>query len=160
MATEIEHKYKVINNSFMHGYASATYFRQGYLSTDKSCIVRIRIAGKKAFLTIKGENKGCARPEFEISIDIITAQSMLDNLCHSPIIEKTRYLYPYAGHTWEIDLFHGENEGLVIAEIELHSENELYELPPFVGENVTGIPRYYNSCLAQHPYSAWDDEEK
>ena len=160
MATEIEHKYKVLNDSYLVGYTSAQYFRQGYLTVEKDCVVRVRIVGKKAFLTIKGKNWGCSRVEYELPIDLMTAQSMLDNLCHTPIIEKTRYIYFYAGHKWEIDRFHGANEGLVVAEIELQSEEELYELPPFVGDNVTGIPRYYNSCLVEHPYSAWDDADK
>lgn len=160
MATEIEHKYIVVNDSYLQGYSSKIYFKQGYLTTDKACVVRVRIADEQAFLTIKGENRGASRAEYEISIDVSTAQAMLDTLCHTPIIEKTRYLYPYKGHTWEVDSFHGDNDGLVIAEIELSSENEHYDLPPFVGKNVTALPRYYNSCLTAHPYCNWSDKEK
>ena len=98
MATEIEHKYKVLSDSYLTGYTSAQYFRQGYLTVEKDCVVRVRIAGKKAYLTIKGKNRGCSRVEYELPIDLMTAQSMLDNLCHTPIIEKTRYIYFYAGH--------------------------------------------------------------
>lgn len=160
MATEIEHKYLVTSNEYIQQATSSTYFRQGYLSTDKNCVVRIRIAGNKAFMTVKGANHGATRNEYEIEIELHMAQSMLDNLCQSPIIEKTRYILPYKGHTWEIDLFHGENEGLTIAEIELSSETEKYEKPTFIGEEVTGIPLYYNSNLAQHPYTSWSKEEK
>lgn len=160
MATEIEHKYKVTGNEYIQGAVSSTCFRQGYLTTQKECVVRVRIAGERAYLTIKGENKGASRAEYEIEIAQDMAQSMLDTMCQSPIIEKTRYIYPYKGHTWEIDHFLGDNEGLVIAEIELKSEEESYEKPPFLGQNVTGIARYYNSNLAIRPYSTWSDEEK
>ena len=160
MATEIEHKYLVINDSYMQGYSQRKYLRQGYLTTQPACTLRVRITDTQSYITIKGENKGASRAEYEFEIDTATAQSMLDTMCHTPIIEKHRYLYEYKGHRWEIDHFYGENEGLVVAEIELSDENETYELPPFVGRNVTGIARYYNSCLSQRPYTTWDDEEK
>lgn len=160
MATEIEHKYIVINDDYKKAADTITYYKQGYLSTDKACVVRVRIAGEKAYITIKGENRGAARAEYEVSIDVAMAQAMLDTLCRTPIIEKTRYTYHYQGHMWEIDCFHGDNDGLVVAEIELSSEDEKYELPPFVGSNVTALPRYYNSCLAQRPYCQWSDEER
>ena len=160
MATEIEHKYIVINESYLQAYSSKSYFRQGYLTTHPNCVVRVRITDNKAYLTIKGKNNGASRAEYEFEIDKEKAQSMLDTLCTTPIIEKTRYLCAYQGHTWEIDRFAGDNEGLVIAEIELNDEKEAYELPPFIGKNVTGIARYYNSNLSQHPYSQWSAEEK
>lgn len=160
MATEIEHKYLVVNDDYMQGYTSATYYRQGYLTTDKSCVVRVRIAGTKAYLTLKGINQGASRPEYELEISVEMAQSMLDTLCNTPIIEKTRYLYPCGGHMWEVDRFEGDNEGLVIAEIELLHENEVYECPSFIGRNVTHEARYYNACLTQHPFSQWSDAEK
>ena len=160
MATEIEHKYLVINDEYRNGSTSATYFRQGYLSTDPACTVRVRIAGERAVLTIKGTTQNAARPEFEVALDIDMAQSMLNTFCQSPIIEKTRYIYPYAGHTWEVDCFHGDNQGLVMAEIELTHPDESYDFPPFIGRQVTHLPRYYNACLATHPYSQWSDTEK
>ncbi len=160
MNTEIEHKYLVTDSSYLQGYSRKTYFRQGYLTTHPACVVRVRIANDKAYLTIKGLNKGATRAEYEWEIETDKAQSMLNNLCTTPIIEKTRYIYPYKGHTWEIDCFAGDNNGLVIAEIELDNENEPYECPPFIGKNVTGVERYYNSSLAQHPYSLWSAEEK
>lgn len=160
MATEIEYKYLVVNDEFKRIALSSTLYRQGYLSTHKECVVRVRIAGDKAYITIKGENRGATRPEYEVPIDVDMAQSMLDTLSQSPIIEKTRYICPYRGYTWEVDCFHGINDGLVIAEIELCDENETYPLPPFIGKNVTGIERYYNSNLALHPYTRWSDAEK
>lgn len=160
MATEIEHKYIVVNDSYLQGYSKKVYYKQGYLTTTPSCTVRVRIADTQAYLTIKGENKGASRPEYEYAIPIEQAQSMLNTMCTTPIVEKTRYIYEHQGHTWEIDRFAGDNEGLVMAEIELNDEKESYELPPFVGKNVTGIARYYNSCLSQHPYSQWSEEEK
>lgn len=160
MATEIEHKYLVTSDQYKREAHTATLYRQGYLTTHKECVVRVRIAGDKAFITIKGQNRGATRPEYEFPIDVAMAQSMLDTLCQSPIIEKTRYLCPYQGHTWEIDAFHGINQGLVIAEIELRDEDEPYDLPPYIGKCVTGIERYYNSNLALHPYSQWSNDEK
>lgn len=160
MATEIEHKYLVTSDAYITGATSKRYICQGYLSTDKHCVVRVRITDHKAYLTIKGANQGATRAEYEIEIDPGMAQSMLRDLSQSPIVEKTRYLYPYHNHTWEIDHFHGQNEGLVVAEIELNNENEAYEKPSFIGDNVTGIARYYNSNIALHPYSCWSNEEK
>lgn len=160
MGKEIEHKYLVINDQYITLHTSATHFKQGYLTTDKKCVVRVRIAGDKAYLTIKGESKGATRQEYEIEIDTVMAQSMLDTMCSTPIIEKTRYICPYQGHIWEVDRFEGCNEGLIIAEIELQDELEEYKLPPFVGTNVTTLPRYYNSCLSLRPYSTWEDAEK
>ncbi len=160
MATEIEHKYIVTSNEYRNGSVEEFRFMQGYLTTTKECVVRVRIVGERAFLTIKGENRGASRQEYEVDIAVEMAHSMLREMCITPIIEKTRYIYPYCGHRWEIDCFHGDNEGLVIAEIELESEDDVYELPPFVGKNVTGIARYYNSNLAQHPFSTWSREEQ
>ena len=127
---------------------------------NQASIEAMRIAGERAVLTIKGTTQNAARPEFEVALDIDMAQSMLNTLCQSPIIEKTRYIYPYAGHTWEVDCFHGDNQGLVMAEIELTHPDETYDLPPFIGRQVTHLPRYYNACLATHPYSQWSDTEK
>lgn len=160
MATEIEHKYIVISNEYRAGSIEEKNFMQGYLTTAKECVVRLRIADGQACLTIKGENRGASRPEYEFAIDADIARNMLRDMSTTPIIEKTRYIYPYRGHRWEIDCFHGDNQGLVVAEIELQSEDEKYELPPFVGKNVTGEARYYNSNLALRPYSMWSEEER
>ncbi|MBR6757534.1 MAG: CYTH domain-containing protein [Bacteroidaceae bacterium] len=160
MATEIEHKYIVTSDEYRTGSIEQQRYIQGYLTTSKECVVRVRIAGERAVLTIKGENRGASRQEYEVDITIDMAQSMLHHMSITPIIDKTRYIYPYRGHRWEIDCFHGDNEGLVIAEIELQSEDVEYELPPFVGKNVTGIARYYNSNLAQRPFKQWSIEEQ
>ena len=97
MATEIEHKYIVINDGYLQGYSKKNYFKQGYLTTQPSCVVRVRIADTRAYITIKGINKGASRPEYEFEIPTEQAQAMLDNLCSTPIIEKTRYIYEYLG---------------------------------------------------------------
>lgn len=121
--------------------------------------MRIRISGNNAFITLKGVTTGCTRKEFEYPIPVADAAEMLGSLCLPSIIEKKRYIYPYAGHRWEIDEFMGNNDGLVIAEIELKSESEQFDLPPFIETEVTGDPRYYNSNLAKHPYKTWKEKE-
>lgn len=155
MSVEIERKYRVTDTSYRQGATRCTYYKQGYISVAPSGTVRIRIAGNQAFITIKGTTTGCSRQEFEYSIPVADASQMLDTLCLPGIIEKKRYLYPYAGHTWEIDEFMGDNDGLIVAEIELQCESESIELPPFIGREVTGDTRYYNSCLAREPYKTW-----
>lgn len=147
MATEIEHKYLVIDNSYKEIASSHIDICQGYLSTDKARTVRIRIAGNKAFITIKGKTIGDTRPEYEYPIPLADATLMLDNLCHQPIIRKTRHIVPFNGNTWEIDEFKGALEGLTLAEIEIPSSEYKYDIPPFIGKNVTNDARYYNSNL-------------
>ena len=156
MSLEIERKYRVTNNSYQAQSSQCTYYKQGYLSVDKHRTIRIRIVGDEAFITIKGATEGCTRKEFEYPIPVADATEMLDSLSLPGIIEKKRYRYPYEGHLWEIDEFLGENEGLVVAEIELESESESFPIPPFIGVEVTGEPRYYNSNLAVKPYNQWD----
>lgn len=159
MNWEIERKYRVTNRSYQAGATRCTYYKQGYLSTNPAATVRIRIAGDRAFITVKGSTTGCSRQEYEYPIPVTDATAMLDGLCQSGLIEKKRYLYPYAGHTWEIDEFMGNNEGLVVAEVELQSESEPVALPSFVGREVTGDSRYYNSNLAKLPYCDWCEKE-
>lgn len=159
MNIEIERKYRVTDTSYRAQATRCTCYRQGYLSATPAATVRIRIAGDRAFITVKGTTTGCSRQEYEYPIPVADAARMLDSLCQSGLIEKRRYLYPYAGHTWEIDEFMGDNEGLIVAEVELQSESEAVQLPPFIGREVTGDPRYYNSCLAQNPYKNWDEKE-
>ncbi len=159
MATEIERKYRVNSTNYKLLATDCQYFKQGYIYADETRTVRVRIANDRAFITIKGGTRGCARQEYEYPIPVADADEMLNTLCTPPIIEKHRYLYPHEGHTWEIDEFCGENAGLVIAEIELTTEDEAFTLPDFIGKEVTGDPRYYNSCLAQHPYCRWKEEE-
>lgn len=154
MGVEIERKYLVLNDDWKKK-ARPCRLMQGYLQTDKERTIRVRVIDDKGILTIKGENNGPTRLEFEYSIPVIDALELLDNLCLKPLIDKTRYFTDYCGLTWEIDEFHRENEGLVIAEVELKSENQKIELPAWVGEEVTGDERYYNSYLSSHPYSNW-----
>ena len=159
MNIEIERKYRVTDTSYRAQATRCTCYRQGYLSATPAATVRIRIAGDRAFITVKGTTTGCSRQEYEYPIPVADAARMLDSLCQSGLIEKRRYLYPFAGHTWEIDEFMGDNEGLIVAEVELQSESEAVQLPPFIGREVTGDPRYYNACLAQNPYKNWEEKE-
>jgi CYTH domain-containing protein/phosphohistidine phosphatase SixA len=154
MAIEIERKFLVKAEGWRRRAAGKTY-RQGYLSVDPERTVRVRIAGEEGFLTIKGKTEGMARSEFEYPIPLTDAAHLLDSLCMHPLIEKTRYSLEFEGRTWEIDEFGGDNLGLVLAEVELDSENEQVILPPWVGEEVTGDRRYYNASLIQNPFSKW-----
>ncbi len=153
MAKEIERKFLVMNNDYKKDVDGMLY-KQGYLSTNPQRTVRVRIVGNQGYLTIKGLSKGAARAEYEYHIPYKDAEELF-LLCETPLIEKYRYLVPYKGKTWEVDEFFGENKGLVIAEIELKSENESIELPPWVGSEVTSDPRYYNSNLVRFTFSQW-----
>lgn len=146
MAVEIEYKYLVKNDNYKALATSKVRIRQGYLNREPQRTVRVRIKDERGFLTVKGKNSGASRLEFEYEISKADAEEMF-TLCAPPILDKTRYLVPFEGHVWEVDEFHGVREGLVTAEIELHSESESYSLPDFIGENVTGNPQYYNSNL-------------
>lgn len=154
MAQEIERKFLVAGASWKDG-ATGTLIRQGYLSSVSERTVRVRVAGRKAFLTIKGVNRGFSRTEFEYPIPPDDAAAMLDALCERPLIEKTRWVVPFKGFTWEIDEFHGENAGLVVAEVELPSADTRPELPPWVREEVSSDPRYFNANLAKRPFTTW-----
>ena len=151
---EIERKFLVGNDSWRPG-ASGTRFRQGYLSTDPERTVRVRLEGDRGVLTIKGPSRGISRAEFEYPIPAAEAATLLDTLCLQPLIEKTRYRVEHGGHLWEIDEFAGDNAGLVLAEVELSSEDEQVALPPWVGMEVSNDPRYFNANLARHPFSRW-----
>ena len=157
MGVEIERKFKVKED--FRPTSIGIEMAQGYLSRDPKRTVRIRIAGIQGFLTIKGVNRGAARLEYEYEIPVEEARELLA-LCDAPLVEKTRYVERAAGHTWEVDVFHGANAGLVIAEIELASEDEAFALPGWVGAEVTGEHRYYNSALIAHPYSQWSPAER
>lgn len=153
MAKEIERKFLVMNNDYKKDVDGMLY-KQGYLSTNPQRTVRVRIVGNQGYLTIKGLSKGATRAEYEYIIPYKDAEELF-LLCETPLIEKYRYLVPYKGNAWEVDEFYGENKGLVIAEIELKSENESIELPPWVGTEVTSDPRYYNSNLVRFTFSQW-----
>lgn len=155
MNREIERKFRVVDDLYKSGSTSCLY-KQGYLCTNKERTVRIRIAGEKGYITIKGRTTGCSRVEYEYEIPLADAASMLDTLCLKPLIEKIRYRCTGPdGKVWEVDEFLGENEGLVVAEIELSGEDEPFARPSWVGDEVTGDPRYYNSYLSQTPYNKW-----
>ncbi len=154
MAAEIERKFLVAGDGW-RDEAEATPYRQGFLSTEPERTVRVRLAGSRGSITIKGKTIGARREEFEYEIPPDDAQRMLDTLCKRPLIEKVRYTLPLGRHTWEIDVFEGENSGLVVAEIELESEDEAFDKPDWAGEEVTEDPRYFNSNLVAKPYRAW-----
>ncbi len=159
MGIEIERKF-LVRNSKWKSLARGTFYRQGYVCNRPDRTVRIRTDGKKGILTIKGESSGITRPEFEFSIPVDDAMAILEMLCDGRIIEKTRYCIDYAGFVWEIDEFHGANSGLVLAEIELQEVHQPFELPAWIGDEVTGDPRYYNAYLARHPYTTWNESDE
>jgi len=154
MGVEIEKKFLVVGDDWRKQAAGTTY-RQGYLTSGDGCTVRIRMAGERGYLTIKGPNVGAVRSEYEYEIPAAEAGEMLENLCRKPLIEKRRYRIPVGNHVWEVDEFFGENAGLIIAEIELRREGEDFVKPPWAGIEVTGDPRYYNASLVKYPFSKW-----
>lgn len=146
MGIEIEHKYLVKDDSYRAIASSVSEIQQGFLSRDPERTVRVRIKDRQGFITIKGKGDGAAHPEFEYEVPLDDAMQML-SLCEPPVIRKTRYIVMHDGNRWEIDEFHGDLHGLVIAELEVPSEDYRFALPPFVGTEVTGDKRYYNSQL-------------
>lgn len=157
MGTEIERKFLLRDESWRQQADEGTAFRQGYLIGAEKASVRVRIEGDRANLNIKSATLGVYRQEYEYPIPLADAEEMLDKLCERPQIEKTRHLLRHGDHTWEIDVFAGDNEGLVVAEVELASEDEPFELPDWAGEEVSHDTRYYNVCLVRHPYREWRD---
>jgi adenylate cyclase len=155
MAIEIERKF-LVKGDFTKGVFESERIVQGYICSTPGRTVRVRIRGKVGFLTIKGpsDDKGLSRYEFEQQISLSDANQLM-KLCESGVIDKVRNLVHCGKRVWEIDVFHGANEGLIIAEIELGSENEPFEKPDWLGEEVSGDRRYYNSMLIAHPYSEW-----
>ncbi len=156
MGVEIERKFLVKNDTWRKlAREKGLSIRQGYLSIAQKATVRVRRIGNLAFMTIKSKVSGLRRSEFEYPLPVADADQMLDQLCRKPIIDKIRYRIPAAHLAWEIDDFFGENAGLVVAEIELKSESDKFEMPSWLGPEVTGMKRFYNSSLTQHPYSTW-----
>ena len=155
MGTEIERKFRVTNDSWREAVVSTASMRQGYLAFGPPAAVRIRVADDSATVNIKGATLDIVRSEYEYPISTEEARAMLDELCQGQVICKTRHLVPWEGHTWEVDVFEGANEGLIIAELELDRPDEPYARPPWIGEEVSGDPRFLNVWLAQHPYSSW-----
>ncbi|SNS58229.1 adenylate cyclase [Noviherbaspirillum humi] len=154
MGVEIERKFLVANDGWRPAGTGAM-LRQGYLSSQPERVVRVRIEDGQGTLTIKGLNRGATRSEWEYPIPPADAAAMLDALCERPLIEKTRYRIRHEGMVWEVDEFHGENAGLIVAEIELEREDQPFARPPWLGEEVTHDPRYYNASLLQHPFRRW-----
>ena len=154
MGREIERKFLVKNDTWK-GAGTSTSLRQGYLSLDPERTVRVRIGGDKAWITIKGLSKGASRAEFEYEIPVKDAEEMLDTLRVGALLEKTRTKVPIGGRVWDVDEFRGENEGLVLAEVELDAANTTIVMPRWVGAEVTNDPRYYNSNLATNPWTRW-----
>ena len=153
MALEIERKF-LVKGSEWRASRQGNFIRQGYLCMVPERSVRVRLSHNQAFLTIKGASEGAQRLEFEYPIPCEDARQLLA-LCEAGVIEKTRYKIDFAGQTWDVDEFHGLNNGLVLAEIELESEKVTVELPSWVGEEVTGDCRYFNLYLARNPFSRW-----
>lgn len=153
MAKEIERKFLVSDDTWRSNKQGCHYI-QGYLSRDPERIVRVRQAGTHAFITIKGITQGTTRQEFEYSIPLSDAEDLL-KLCLRTLIDKTRFTIDYRGKRWEVDEFHGDNTGLVLAEIELSRDDESVDVPPWIGEEVSHDPRYFNAYLSEHPYTQW-----
>ncbi|TVP61281.1 MAG: CYTH domain-containing protein [Nodularia sp. (in: Bacteria)] len=154
MAEEIERKYLLKEDSWRKN-AQGSVYRQGYITTEDKVTVRVRIVAKQGYLTIKGPSVECSRLEFEYPIPVEDAQEMLNTLCQKPFIEKIRYKVEWDGLIWEIDEFDGLNKGLILAEVELSDVNQRISLPPWIGEEVSHDPRYYNSYLVTNPFSKW-----
>ena len=154
MGVEIERKFLVTGEAW-RVLAEPVLLRQGYLSLDPERTVRVRIDGERAFLTIKGKSRGATRGEWEYPIPVLDAAELLDTLCQQPLVEKIRHRIALGPHTWEVDEFLGANAGLVVAEIELASEEEAFDKPDWIGQEVTGDKRYYNSSLIRFPFSQW-----
>ena len=154
MGKEIERKFLVKGDAW-RALAQGTMYRQGYLNSVKERTVRVRTVGDKAFMTVKGITVGATRAEYEYEIPFGDCNAMLDNLAEKPIIEKKRYKIPFEGLVWEIDEFFGENQGLIVAEVELQSEDQQIPKPAWIGDEVSGDPRYFNSNLIKHPFTKW-----
>lgn len=155
MATEIEHKFLVVNDDWRALATHTAEYKQGYLNSDETSSVRVRIAGQQAWLNIKSATIGTHRLEFEYEIPVSDANEIIATLCHKPLIEKTRHFVNDGQHVWEVDVFAGENQGLIVAEIELSAIGEEFNKPSWLGVEVTEDVRYYNNNLSRYPFSSW-----
>jgi adenylate cyclase len=155
MALEIERKYLVINDNWKDSVVSQTVIKQGYLATTSKASVRVRVEGEEANINIKGSRVGISRPEYEYPIPLEEAEELLEHLVIDAVIDKIRYKVKCGAHIWDLDLFQGANQGLVIAEVELSHEDETFEIPVWVGEEVSREQRYYNANLVKRPYCDW-----
>ena len=160
MSIEIERKFLVISDEYKR-IGKPVRIVQGYICSSPERVVRVRIKGDEAFITIKDATTGFARYEFEYQIPVAEAHQMLQCVCQQPIIDKTRWIVVAADDkVWEVDEFHADNEGLVVAEIELQHSTDSFALPRWIGQEVTGVERYYNACLFSNPYSQWTADLK
>jgi adenylate cyclase len=155
MPIEIERKFLLANNNWRDEVSYSHRIRQGYMGEIDKASVRIRVQGDKANINIKSATLGMRRMEYEYEIPLAEAEEMLDQLCKQPQVDKTRFIVKRGGHKWEIDEFYGDNEGLLVAEIELADEAEKFEKPQWLGEEVTEDPRYYNVNLIKQPFKNW-----
>lgn len=156
MGIEIERKFLLLDERWRDAVERSEHMHQGYLAGNAECSVRIRVSGADARINIKSATLGIRRTEFEYPVPLADALVMLRDLCGARTLEKTRHHLRHGGHEWEIDEFAGANAGLVVAELELASDDQVYEAPPWLGAEVSGDPRYYNSLLVEHPYSRWE----
>lgn len=155
MALEVEHKFLVEGDGWKRHADDGVTMRQGYLASGNNVSIRVRVAGEQAWLNIKHARKLTVRQEFEYPIPLTDAEALLASACQGPLVEKTRYRITHGRHVWEVDVFHGDNAGLVLAEIELSHEGESFERPPWVGRDVSEEARYLNQNLARNPYCDW-----
>jgi adenylate cyclase len=159
MPREIERKFLLKTDAWRSQVRHSQSMSQGYLASSDRSSVRVRIAGNEAWLNIKSGGLVASRQEYEYPLPLEDAHELLA-LAPGPLIEKTRHFVEHGGFTWEIDEFHGDNAGLVVAELELDSEDEPFQRPEWLGIEVTQLRRYYNVCLVEHPYRAWNDAER
>ena len=155
MGVEIERKFLVVDDSWREAASAGMRYRQGYLSTEPGSSVRVRVCSDRAWLNIKSAPAGIVRREYEYEIPAADARAILEELCAKPLIEKTRFVVEHDGLAWEIDVFEGDNAGLVVAEVELESAGAAITLPAWAGEDVSGDVRYYNQRLVEHPWPGW-----
>lgn len=155
MAKEIEYKFLIVNDDWRKDADEGIYMVQGYMGSNEKSSIRIRINGDTANLNIKSKTIGIQRSEYEYNIPANEAKEMLESLCDRPFIEKTRFHVNHDGNKWEIDVFSGDNDGLVVAELEVSSVDEKFSLPDWIGKDVSNDTKYYNICLVTHPYKDW-----
>ena len=157
MGQEIERKFLVANNQWQERVSRSLDMAQGYLGGAGKASVRVRVAGDRAWLTIKSANPGMTRLEYEYPVPVAEGREMLERLTRQAIVTKTRYWVGDGQNTWELDVFHGDNDGLVTAELELEREDQEFDTPSWIGAEVTHDARYYNSNLSEHPYLHWSE---
>ena len=155
MAVEIEHKFLLRDDRWRQQAQRSTRMRQGYLTSNARCSVRVRVADGEGVLNLKSGTLGIQRTEYDYPIPLAEAEEILDTLCEKPLLEKTRHFVPFGDHLWEIDEFEGDNAGLIVAEVELAGEAQTFSKPDWAGTEVTGDTRYFNSNLSRQPFKQW-----